>query len=303
MDALIAIVGAAIALAGSMAVLRSFGPRYRVGRLLAAAPRVTVGEAIELARLGRVTYVRIDGRIDSEAEFEDAEHRPLVLRRTRLQARRGGRWTDFEVNHEVVPFEIREGLDGIAIDGAHLTEGLVVVPRETAGIVGDLGDRAPEELPDALPARVIVEQLSSVEHAAALGVPALDADGSPVLGPGLGRPLVVSTLEPAEAMRILAGGATGRPRIAAALLVITAVLTIAAVALLLIPGDVLGASPTPSTVTGSDTRSAGQGPGLVGAIGPAFLAVLGIAALVIVLTLLFVRMTGGPRPLEPPRRR
>ncbi|MBI2775857.1 MAG: hypothetical protein HYX57_01130 [Chloroflexi bacterium] len=303
MDALLAAAAALLALAGSVAVLRSFGSRYRVGRLLAAAPRVSVAEAAELAHRGHAPYVRIDGRIDSEAEFEDLDHRPLVLRRTRLQVRRGGRWVDFETNHEVVPFEIAEGLDSIAIDGANLTDGLVVVPRETVGTVGDLADRAPDELDDALPARVVVEQLSSVEHATALGVPALDANGVPALGPGLGRPLIVSTLEGPEAMRVLAGGRTGRPRAAAALLAIAAVLLIAAFVLFVVPGDVLGASPSPPAITGSDTRSAGQGPGFVGALGPAFLAVIGIAVITIALTLAFVRVTGGPKPLEPPRRR
>ena len=256
---------------------------------------MTVAEAVELARAGRAVYVRLDGRIDSEAEFEDADHRPLVLRRTRIQALRDGRWTDLEVAHEAVPFEIREGLDGIAIDGASLAEGLVVVPRESVGVVGDLGDRIPDDVPDDLPARVVVEHISSVEHAIALGVPAIDPAGQPRLGPGLGRPLIVSTLEPAEAMRILAGGSPVRPRLAAALLLAAGLLVLLGLILLVLPGEALGASPAPTAVLGSDTRSAGEGPGFVGAIGPAILAVAGIAVLAIALTLAFVRLTGGPR--------
>ncbi|HEX5591156.1 MAG TPA: hypothetical protein VFX65_12775 [Candidatus Limnocylindrales bacterium] len=301
MDALLPLLAGLAALGGAAVVLRSFGPRYRVGRLLASAPKVTVAEAIALATAGRAAYVRIDGRIDSEAEFEDADHRPLVLRRTRFQALDERGWRDLEVVHEVVPFEVREGLDAIAIDGESIAEGLVVVPRESLGVVADLGDRAPADTPADRPARVVVEHVSSVEHAIALGVPTTDAAGRPRLGPGLGRPLILSTLEPAEAMRILAGGSSLRPRLAAALLAAAVVLVVVAVVLFVLPGDALAASPDPTAVTGSDTRSPGEGPGFVGAIVPAFLAVVGIAAAAIVGTLAFVRLTGGRS--EPPRRR
>jgi len=293
-----------VALAGAAAIAGSLGPRQRVGRLLTAAPRVTVAEAIELARAGRSVYVRLEGRIDSEAEFEDADHRPLVLRRTRIQVLDEGGWRDLEVAREVVPFEIREGLDGIAIDGESVADGLVVMPRESVGVVGDLGDRVPEELADDLPARVVVELVSSVEHAIALGVPALDPAGRPRLGPGRGRPLILSTLEPAEAIRIIGGGSAGRGRLAAALVVVAGLLLVLGLALFLLPGDALAASPAPTAVVGSDTRSPGEGPGFVGALAPAFLAVIGIAVLAIGLTLAWVRLTRRSSDrADSPRRR
>ena len=235
MDALISILAGLLALGAAIGILRSFGPRYRVGRLLTAAPRVTVAEAVALARAGRAVYVRIDGRIDSEADFEDADHRPLVLRRTRIQAQRDGRWTDLEVVREVVPFEIREGLNAIAIDGESVAEGLVVIPRESVGVVGDLEDRAPDDLPHDLPARVVVEHVSSVEHAIALGVPTIDPSGQPRLGPGRGRPLILCTLEPAEARRILAVDFAARQRLAAALLFAAGVLVLVGLVLFLTP--------------------------------------------------------------------
>jgi hypothetical protein len=303
-DALVILIAGFVALAGAAAIAGSLGPRQRVGRLLTAAPRVTVAEAIELARAGRSVYVRIDGRIDSEAEFEDADHRPLVLRRTRIQVLDEGGWRDVEVAREVVPFEIREGLDGIAIDGESVADGLIVMPRESVGVVGDLGDRVPDELADDLPARVVVELVSSVEHAIALGVPVLDPAGRPRLGPGRGRPLILSTLEPAEAIRIIGGGSAGRTRLAAALVVVAGLLLGLGLALFLLPGDVLAASPAPTAVVGSDTRSPGEGPGFVGALAPAFLAVIGIAVLAIGLTLAWVRLTRrGSDRADSPRRR
>src|SRR5215210_2132161 len=151
----------AIALVAGGVVLRSYGPRYRVGRLLASTPRVTVGQALEMARSGQPRYVRVDGRIDAEDEFEDAHHRPLVLRRTRFEALERGRWVGFEDSREVVPFQINEGLDSIDVDGSALGDGLVVVRRESEGSAGDLGERSPVGLAPETPVRAIVEQVSS----------------------------------------------------------------------------------------------------------------------------------------------
>jgi hypothetical protein len=293
-DGLVVILAGVAALGGGIAVLRSYGPRFRVGRLLAAARQVSVAEAIELARGTRRSFVRVTGRLDSETDFEDVDHRPLVFRRTRLQSRQAGRWLDFDVVREAVPFEVREGLDGIEIDTDGLEDGLVVVPRETVGIVGDLGDRAPEDLDDGLPARVVVELVSNVEHATVAGVPALGPDGAPRLGPGLGRPLILTTLEQPEAMRILAGGSSTRARLAAVLLVVAAALVLVGLVMLALPGSAFAASPAPTAVTGSDTRSSGQGPGLVGAPLLAIAGVVGIGLLAVLLTLVFVRLTGGP---------
>jgi hypothetical protein len=218
-----------VTLVTGIAILRTFGPRYRVGRLLATTPRVSVDEARAIATSGRRSYVRVDGRIDSEEDFEDTEHRPLVFRRTRLEARRGAEWQPFEDRRERVAFHINEGLSSITVDDAALDAGLVVVPRESVGVASDLGDRSPAELPPATPVRARIEQVSSVEHAVVLGVPTLDG-GEPHMTAGLGRPLVLTTLEPPEAMRVLTGGQTARPRVAAVLLGAGVVLAAAGVA-------------------------------------------------------------------------
>ncbi len=294
------ILAGVTALGGAIAILRSFGPRLRVGRLLATAPRVSVAQALELARSSSPRYVRLTGRIDSEADFEDADHRPLVFRRTRLQRLHERRWLDFDVVRQTVRFELRDGMDAIVVDHAALDIGLVVVPRETIGVVGDLGDRAPADLDDALPARVVVDHVSSVEHAIVVGVPTLAADGTPLIGAGLDRPLILTTLEQAEAMRILAEGSKWRPRLAAGLLVLAAALLALGVVLLILPGSALAASPSPTSMTGSDTRSPGEGPGLVGAPIEALLTVAGIGLTAVLLTLAFIRVTGGPRSPDRP---
>src|SRR5690349_19855375 len=129
-----------VALIAATLILRSFGPRYRIGRLLAVAPRVSVAEARELAERGTRRYVRIDGRIDSEQDWEDEDHRPLVLRRTSYAWRpaTGGPWRPFDAKLEVVPFVVREGLDELAVDATDIAEGLVAVPRQRVGHASDL---------------------------------------------------------------------------------------------------------------------------------------------------------------------
>ena len=229
---LVLVAGIALLVAGWL-VLRSFGPRLRVGRLLAATPQASVADAIAIAESGARRYVAVRGRVDSDREFEDADHRPLVLRRTRLQASEGRGWRTWEDNREVVPFEIRDGLVSIAVDGEALRDGLVVVPRESAGVASDLGDRAPGGMAPDTPVRVRIEQVSSVEHALVLGVPER-TDGGARLTAGLGRPLVLTTLEPREAMRILAEGRTGAPRAAATLLGAGVVVSVAGVIWLLL---------------------------------------------------------------------
>ena len=300
------LVGAGVvALVAGAAVLASFGPRYRIGRLLTTARRVSVGEAVALARAGGRGFVRVDGRIDSDDEFEDADHRPLVLRRTRFEHRGGPlpTWRTFDLQVEAVPFELSEGLDSIGIDRAALGDGLVVVPRRSVGVVADLANRVPvgpNGPPPETPARVTIEQVSSVEHAIAAGVPTLDPAGAPVLSAGGGRPLILTTLEIPEAMRILTGGAVRRSRAAAVSLFAGAgLLAVGAawwiLAAVVAPAAALAASPIPSVLPGSDTRSSGQGPGLVGDPGLAILGVAGIALIAVLATLAYVRLTARPR--------
>jgi hypothetical protein len=207
-----------LALVGAALVLRSFGPGLRLGRLIAATPLITVEAAVAAGRGGDPRYVRIAGRIDAETDFEDEHHRPLVFRRRRLEVRRGGRWLAIDDARESVPFEIREGLAAIGIDADALDDGLVVIPREAVGTAADATDRVPVDVPPDAPVRLRIEQVSSVEHAVVLGVPVATENGGVQMTAGSGRPLVLTTLEPEEAMRLLAGGRRTRPMLASGLL-------------------------------------------------------------------------------------
>jgi hypothetical protein len=322
-----------VALLGGLAVLRSLGPNVRIGRLLASVPRVDLDEAVRLAGAGERRYVAVHGRLDAEDPFLDAADRPLVYRRTRIEVRAAGGWQRVEESVEQVPFELRDGRDAIGVDTAALGDGLVVIPRESAGQVRDLADRIPATYPADAPARARVDQVSSVEHATVLGWPVTDPTGRAVMTAGGGRPLVLSVLQPDEAMRILAGGDRVRPRLAAALLALGIALgalgllwagaaslglgtaadastTVARPATIPAPAAPVASpaapgssaapppagsgAPAPSGLAG-DTRSSGEGPGLVGSPALAIGGVVVLGLLAVGATLLYVRLTGGAR--------
>ena len=299
MDPLILIVAGFVALGIGAAVLRRYGPRYRVGRLLAATPEIPISEAIALAD-GPPRYVAVRGRIDAEAEFEDAAHQPLVLRRTRLEIRSADAWLTIDDRREAVDFEVREGLDHIAIDHASLGDGLVVVPRESVGLAGEMPDHLPPGTAPDTPVRLRVDQVSSVDHAVVIGVPVGDPsvpDGVRLTS-GLGRPLILCTLERPEAMRVLADGGRQRPLAAALALGLGLALVTVGVAWAMLgamTATAMAASPSPTAGLGGDPRSSGQGPGLVGDPILAIGAVLAIGIVATALTLAYVRATGGRR--------
>jgi hypothetical protein len=193
-------------------------------------------------------------------------------------------------------------------------------------VASELPDRVPTELAEDTPVRARIDQISSVEHAIVLGVPVSDdgaaGDAVPAarMSAGLGRPLVLTVLEPPEAMRVLAADGGGRTRLAAVCLVAGVALIVASLAwaglTALLPGLIsiapaiggfipaaLAASPEPSVAAGGDPRSNGQGPGLVGTPGLAILGVVLIGVLAVIATTIYVRLTdssagtrGGRKP-------
>lgn len=223
-------IGLLLAVAGTVAfvvgvvLLNRGGPGYRVGRLLSVAAPLSLDQIAAAARAGERRYVRTAGRVSSDEEFPDENDKPLVYRRQRLQARVDGReWSDVDDDRVAVPFGVEERGSFVAVDVDALGEGLVVVPRVAEGVASDLppayAQRLASPLPPATPVRLRVEQVSAVEQATIAGVPVVGADGQPMLTAGLGRPLIVTALEPDAAMRVLASERRGAVRAAAGLLV------------------------------------------------------------------------------------
>ena len=202
----VAALGLALA---SALVLRSLGSGLRVGRLLAGTRLIGIGEAVQLATAESGRYVRVTGRISSDEEFPDDQNRPLVYRRTRLEVKGANdrAWSSVFDEREAVPFGVESRSEYIAVDDVALADGLVVIPRVSLGVVGDLpadfGADLPPGIDPATPARLTIEQLSAVEHATAVGRVAL-RNGVPALTADTSRPLIVTTLEQSAAMRLLA---------------------------------------------------------------------------------------------------
>jgi len=220
-------------------LLRRSGTGWRIGRLLAGAPQHTLADAAAMASAGEQTYVRIHGRIDSDEEFPGDDGKPIVFRRRRLQqglARSG--WQTIDDDRLAVPFALSERGERVQVDSDTLGDGLVVIPRESEGVASDLTAGAvagplPQLAPDT-PVRLRIEQISTLDHATAAGVPRSGADGSVVLGPGLGRPLLLTTLDLDEAMRVLAGGRRTELIVASGLLVVAPILVMVGVVVALI---------------------------------------------------------------------
>ena len=215
MTPLLVIAAGIVAIAIGSILLRSYGPRVRVARLLAVTPRVSAADARAMAASGAGRYVRVDGRLDADEDFPDEHDRPLVYRRRRVEARLRGGWRILDERLDLVPIRLREGLDTVDIDAAALDAGLVTLVRESTGTAAEVADQLPARLAPNTVVRLRIEQLSSVEHATVLGVPRLGGDGAVRMTRGAGRPLVVCTLERTEAMRVLAEGARARPVAAA----------------------------------------------------------------------------------------
>jgi hypothetical protein len=219
---LVVLVAGLAAIACGTLLLRTYGPRMRVGRLLAVTPALGIGEARGLAAAGVRRYARIEGRLDADGEFPDENERPLVFRRRRLETRRGRGWRILDERLESVPFRVGAGLEAIDIDVDALDVGLVTLLRESVGTAAEtsaaLDPGIFAGLPPGAVVRLRIEQLSSVEHATVLGVLVATPDGRVTMTAGTGRPLVVCTLERDEAMRVLAEGDRARPLAAAAAL-------------------------------------------------------------------------------------
>lgn len=231
MGLLVTLVGVVLGVAG-WASLRRVGTGWRIGRLLSAAPRRSLSEAIALAGRGEQTYIRLHGRIDSDEEFPGDDDKPIVFRRRRLQRqvrrRTGGTdWQAIDDERVAVPFQLSDRGEHVSIDVAALGDGLVVVPRVSLGVAADLpsdGASGPlPVLPPETPVSMRLEQVSAVDHATACGVPRLSPSGETVLGPGVGRPLILTTLDSDEAMRILGAGHRTGLQLATGLLVVAPV--------------------------------------------------------------------------------
>jgi hypothetical protein len=307
----IALIGAAVMVAGLLLTRRA-DVRTRVGQLLAGLSPVTPTEALRLAALRGETapYLAIKGSIDAAEIFEDENHRPLVFRRERISIADEQGWRVIDVAERSLPFVISDASSAIRISTTDLAEGLVVVERRWEGSVVELHAAGREyQSPEAAAlvaaiaasdpsrhARVGLEQISNLDRATAAGQL---VDGE--LRAGVGRPLVVTTLERADALRLLGGEGRGRlasSTLALALLALGVLLLIGGIALTLaspaLGADAASASPLPTPTPNpesGDARNGGVGVdpgGLLGLLMTFALPLL-FAVAVVLVTRLVIR--------------
>ena len=309
MNGVLLLASGALLVALSIWSSRRGGTRTRAARLMAGVAPVTPREAL---LVGDGHYLAVSGNIDAAEAFEDESHRPLVYRRERVLIADGSAWREIERVVRSVPFVISDGDHSLAIDAAHLGDGLGVIERQWDGSVTELAAahrdyQDPEsatlvtQLATAAPAtgaRVILEQISTLDRGTAAG---LLRDGALTAG-GAGQPLVLTTLDRREALRILGSGQ--RASLAAGLLtlllLIVGLLLFIAGSAALLSEATSGAgaalspspapSPAPSPTVGSgesgDARNGGvaTGPGglagLIGALAAPFAVGALIAAVV-----------------------
>ena len=299
---------------------RRGGTRTRAARLMAGVAPVTPREAL---LIGDGHYLAVSGNIDAAEAFEDESHRPLVYRRERVVIADGATWREIERVVRSVPFVISDGEHSLAIDAAQLGDGLVVIERQWDGSVAELAAahrdyQNPEsaalvaQLASAAPAtgaRVILEQISTLDRGTAAGL----LRGGALTAGGAGQPLVLTTLDRREALRILGSGQ--RASLAAGLLtllllIVGALLLLAGSAALLSEatsgaGAALSLSPAPSPTAASgesgDARNGGVGTGpggLAGLIG-ALAAPFAVGALIAVVVSVVVRARRRATTIRP----
>jgi hypothetical protein len=305
----IALIGAALLVIGLLLTRRT-DARTRAGQLLAGLSPISPTEALKLAALrgDSAPYLAIKGSIDAPEIFEDEHHRPLVFRRERVSIADEGGWRVIDTAERSLPFVVSDPSNSISIATADLADGLVVVERRWEGSVAELHAAGREyQRPETAAlvaalatsdptrgARVGLEQVSNLDRATAAGQL---VDGE--LRAGAGRPLVVTTLERADALRLLGGEARGRlvsSTLALALLAIGLLLLLGGVALALaspaLGADAASPSPTPTPNPESgDARNGGVGVGPGGLLGLVVMFALPLlfAAIVVLITRLVTR--------------
>ena len=280
---------------------RRGGTRARSARLMAGLAPVTPEEAL---LVGEERYLAVQGSIDAAEAFDDENHRPLVYRRERVLVREGDTWRELERAVRSVQFFVASSSASIEVDAEMLGDGLVVIERQWEGSVAELvasgrtfNEAATSTLvaelaasAPALPARVVLEQISTLDRGTVVG---LLRNGTLTAG-GAGQPLVLTTLDRRDALRIL--GSEARGSLAVSLITLAAlvagVLT-AGVALVGLLGEIAASVNTTPPATPSqtvspesgDARNGGvaTGPGgLLGLVGALLLPLLIGAAIALV---------------------
>lgn len=214
----LALAGVAL-LGGGLVAIRRSGARAAMGRRLAGARQVRVGELLDLAP-GDPTPdrpVRVIGRIRCpEPIVTSQDDRLVAFHRDVEVAMPGGGWRSIERLRETRSFELWDHDGSLLVDPAEAAEPLIVLPHVWSGSVDALDEayaaalaRLTAEHGPLTEARATTRMVSVVDRLLLLAGVTRGADGQIALAAPQGGYLL-SSLELDDAMRLLGGK---RPRL------------------------------------------------------------------------------------------
>jgi hypothetical protein len=212
-------VGGAVLLGAGLFAIRRSGARATMGRRLAGARQVRVGELLDLAPGDPVPDrpVRVIGRIRCAEPIVTSQDDRLVAfhRDVEVATPRGG-WRSIERLRETRSFELWDHDGSLLVDPADAAEPLIVLPHVWSGSVDALDEtyaaalaRLTAEQGPLTEARATTRMVSVVDRLLLLAEVTRGADGAVALAPPPGGYLL-SSLELDDAMRLLGGK---RPRL------------------------------------------------------------------------------------------
>ena len=237
-------LGGLVLLGLGTALVRRSGARPTMGRRLAGAREVRVGELLDLSAGDPLPRrpVRVIGRIRcAEPIVTGQDDRLVAFHRDVEVAGAGGGWRGIERMRETRSFELWDHDGSLLVDPALAAEPLVVLPHAWTGSVDALDDsyqgalaRVSAEQGSPTRARATTRMVSVVDRLLVLARVTRDAAGEVGLAPPSGG-YILSSLELDDAMRLL-GGPRPRLMLAGTAMLVASIALLAAAAVLLLVG-------------------------------------------------------------------
>lgn len=241
-------LGALPLLAGGLVAVRRSGARPGMGRRLAGAREVRVGELLALGPADPVPRrpVRVVGRIRCANPILTAQDDRLVAlhRDVEVSLPHGG-WRSIERLRETRSFELWDHDGSLVVDPAEAAEPLVTLPHVWTGSPGELDEsygsaleRVTAEQGAPLLARATTRMVSVVDRLLMLAEVGRDGEGRIRLSAPRGG-YVLSAMELNDAMRLL-GGRRPQLMLAGMAAVAVSVALLLAAAILAVPRLAMG---------------------------------------------------------------
>jgi len=212
-------LGGFLLLGVGLLLVRRSGARAAMGRRLAGARQLRVGELLDLAPRDPLPPrpIRVLGRIRcAEPIVTSQDDRLVALHRDVEVAMERGGWRSIERLRETRSFELWDHDGSLEVDPAQAAEPLVVLPHVWAGSVEELDEsyagalaRVTAEQGPPLRARASTRMVSIVDRLLLLAAITRDSEGQISLAAPPGG-YILSSLELDDAMRVLGGP---RPRL------------------------------------------------------------------------------------------